>query len=74
MGAEPGAASERTESAVDTDIRVARFSGVPSLPAFEAANYRLGLAMEATDPDEILDRPDDPGRLRGAERSRLLAA
>ena len=34
---------------IDTDIQLARFSGVPSLHAFEAANYRLGLAMDALD-------------------------
>ncbi len=42
---EPG--SDHTTAAVDTDIRLARFSGVPSLHAFESANYALGLVMDA---------------------------
>ena len=51
-GDEPDAASEHTDAVIETDIQLARFSGVPSLHAFEAANYRLGLAMEAMDADD----------------------
>ncbi len=52
-GDEPAAAPEHTDAAIETDIQLARFSGVPSLLAFEAANYRLGLVMEAMDADDV---------------------
>ncbi len=51
-GDEPDAASDHTDAVIETDIQLARFSGVPSLHAFEAANLRLGLAMEAMDADD----------------------
>ena len=44
---EPDTASHHTAGAIDADIRLARFSGVPSLHTFEAANYELGRAMDA---------------------------
>jgi hypothetical protein len=53
-GDEPEAASAYAAAVIDADIRLARFSGVPSLHAFEAANYRLGLAMQAMDHDRPL--------------------
>jgi DNA-binding SARP family transcriptional activator len=41
---------EPTAGAIDTDVLLARFDGVPALRAFEAANYRLDLALNENGP------------------------
>jgi DNA-binding SARP family transcriptional activator/LysM repeat protein len=41
-GAGAGGEGPLSPAAIDTDVLLARFSGVPALAAFEAANYELG--------------------------------
>jgi DNA-binding SARP family transcriptional activator len=48
-GGDPAAWPGDSNDAVDTEIMLARFSGIPALRAFEAANYGLALALAQSD-------------------------
>jgi len=48
--ADPASAPERPAAAVDADIVLDRFSGLPALRAFEAANYGLGIPQDQGGP------------------------
>ena len=49
-GPDPTSEPDHSPAAVDADIVLDRFTGIPALHAFEAANYRLGLAEDQGGP------------------------
>jgi DNA-binding SARP family transcriptional activator len=55
---EPRPGSEHSDEAIDTDILLGRFDGVPALRAFEAANYGLAQALARSPGGSSRSTPD----------------